>query len=151
MEDTFLHNLREHEKVRKIAHKIRTGLEKINPFVEASTALICPSCKHVCCIRKHGFYNLEDLIYMFALNKKLPEPFFGGNENDTCQFLTGNGCTIERQFRPSGCNWYFCDSLLEHMETFAEYQDFDNEIAEIAGLWLNMVEEFSRNINLPPE
>ena len=146
MEESFLNNSLEHNNVKKIAHQIKSGFEKINPFVQASTALICPTCKNVCCIRKHGFYNFEDFIYNFALNKSLPATRFEGNDNDMCQFLSVNGCIIERPFRPSGCNWYFCNSLLDHMETLPEYQDFDDEIGDIAALWLQMVEEFSRTI-----
>jgi hypothetical protein len=51
---------------------------------------------------------------------------------------------MERWLRPSGCTWYFCESLLDYMETQPAYRDFDDSLQDIACLWIEMVEEFEK-------
>jgi hypothetical protein len=51
---------------------------------------------------------------------------------------------MERSIRPSGCNWYFCDSLLDRMEVMPDYKIFDDSLRDAAELWLEMMEEFDR-------
>lgn len=51
---------------------------------------------------------------------------------------------MPRFVRPSGCNWYFCDSLLDHMEARSEYVEFDNDMRDVAELWLELMDEFAR-------
>ena len=53
---------------------------------------------------------------------------------------------MRRSVRPSGCNWYFCDPLLEHMEARSEYAEFDNDLRDVAELWLALMDEFQRVI-----
>jgi hypothetical protein len=130
------------QEVSYRAEKIKEGIEKINFFVQQSTAGVCPACKEVCCISKHGYYNFEDLVYLCALGLKPPALEFGRDESGPCQFLTPKGCSLERPFRPSGCNWYFCEALFDVMENMPGYHQFDDDIRGIAGLWMEMMEEF---------
>jgi hypothetical protein len=53
---------------------------------------------------------------------------------------------MERSVRPSGCNWYFCDPLFDHMESKAEYDKFDSELKDVAELWLELMGEYARVI-----
>jgi hypothetical protein len=131
------------QKVKGLALNIKDRIERISPFIQQTTQTVCPDCRDVCCIHKHGYYNYEDLIYIHALSLKPPVYEFGRRDSDPCQFLTENGCSMERPFRPSGCNWYFCDFLLDHIEKSFEYRKFDDSMGEIAELWLNMIKEFS--------
>jgi hypothetical protein len=142
LENIFSSNRDHRQKVRLLAEKIKKGIEKINFFVQQGTSNVCPGCKDVCCISKHGYYNFEDLVYLHALGLKPPALEFGKNDSEPCQFLTQNGCSLERPFRPSGCNWYFCEALFDVMETMPGYHQFDDDIKGIAELWLEMMQEF---------
>lgn len=141
LEDIF-RNRQHYLKVQELAQKIRDGFEKISPLIQHNTERICPDCTSVCCISKHGYYLFEDLIYLYALGRRPADCEFGREEMDPCQFLSQNGCSIERPFRPSGCTWYFCDPLLEYMEKRPYYHKFDELLRDIAELWMEMIEEF---------
>jgi hypothetical protein len=132
------------QKVTETARRIRAGVEKISPFIQHATATICPKCKDVCCISKHGYYNFEDLVYMHAIGLEAPQHNCGIADSDPCQFLSRNGCSMDRTVRPSGCNWYFCSALLDHMERMPGYREFDDTLKEVAELWMKMMEELKR-------
>jgi hypothetical protein len=133
-------------RIKRLAQKIKDGIENINPFIQRSTEIICPHCINICCINKHGYYNYEDLIYIIALGLEPPEYDFTRDNSAPCQFLSEKGCIMKRSVRPSGCNWYFCENLLEYMEQSPEYSKFDIELRNIAELWLEMIDEFERII-----
>ena len=130
------------QKVKDLAQKIKEGLQKISPFIQQSVEAVCPGCSNVCCVSKHGYYNYEDLVYIYALGLKIPDYDFVKKDSTPCQFLSEKGCIMERSVRPSGCNWYFCDSLLDHMEKRPEYAGFDNELKEVVEVWLELMNEF---------
>ncbi|OGW43143.1 MAG: hypothetical protein A2Y66_07580 [Nitrospirae bacterium RBG_13_41_22] len=142
LQERFLKHGHRLQKVKELALQIKDGIEKISPFIQQTTQTVCPECKNVCCISKHGYYNYEDLIYLHALSLRPPDYEFEIKDEDPCQFLSESGCSLDRPFRPSGCNWYFCESLLEHMEKKPDYQEFDNSLSEIAKLWMEMIDEF---------
>jgi hypothetical protein len=132
------------QRVRELAQKVKEGLDKINPFIQQSTEVVCPQCANVCCINKHGYHNSEDLVYIHALGLQLPDYNFDRDDSSFCQFLSKKGCVMPRSVRPSGCNWYFCDPLLEYMEARPEYGEFDDGLRDVAELWLEMMDEFHR-------
>ena len=134
------------QRIRELALKVKEGLEKINPFIQQSTEIVCPRCANVCCINKHGYHNSEDLIYIHALGLPLPDYNFDRDDATPCQFLSDKGCVMPRSVRPSGCNWYFCDSLLDHMEARIGYGEFDDDLRDVAELWLEMMDKFHRVI-----
>jgi hypothetical protein len=144
LEKTFSTRGHELNNVVRLASKIRDGIEKMDPLIQQANQIVCPACKNVCCISKHGYYNREDLIYLSALGLPPPLVIFGRNDGDPCQYLLENGCSIERWRRPSGCTWYFCDSLLDYMEPQQWYGDFDDSLRDVAELWLAMSEEFRK-------
>jgi hypothetical protein len=132
------------QKVREAARRTRAGIEKISPFIQQATQTVCPKCNDVCCLSKHGYYNFEDLVYMHALGLKVPQHEACRADSDPCQFLSEKGCSIDRTVRPSGCNWYFCSALLDHMEEMPGYREFDDALWEVAELWLEMMKEFAK-------
>jgi hypothetical protein len=144
LEEIFHEHGHKLPKVKELALNIKDGIERLSPFIQQNTQAVCPDCKDVCCINKHGYYNYEDLIYISALGLKLPPCEFRRKDSDPCQFLTENGCSMERSFRPSGCNWYFCDSLFDRMEKLPEYQEFDNSLQDVVDLWMELMKEFVR-------
>jgi len=131
-------------KVKEFAQRVKEGIEKISPFIQQSTEAVCPNCADVCCINKHAYYNYEDLIYIHALDLKTPDYDFEKKDSTPCQFLSGKGCVMNRSVRPSGCNWYVCSPLFDHMEARLEYGKFDDDLRDVAELWLEMIEEFHR-------
>jgi len=147
LETTFSGHRNDLTRIRNLAQKIRKGIEKINPFIQQATQSVCPGCKDVCCISKHGYYTFEDLMYLFALGLEPPDVIFGRNDTDPCQYLLENGCSMERSRRPSGCTWFFCDSLFDYMEQQPAYREFDDSLRDVAGLWIEMVEEFEKISN----
>lgn len=130
------------QKVKELARKYQLNMENISPFIENATQRVCPSCEEVCCINKHGYYNFEDLIYLNAIELKPPDYKPVGKDSEPCQFLISSGCSIKRSLRPSGCNWYFCDPLLEYIENLHGYRQFDDAIRDLAETWMMMIEEF---------
>jgi len=146
IEEIFSNQSHKLQKVRELAQKVKEGFEKINPFIQQSTEAVCPQCTNVCCINKHGYHNSEDLVYIHALDLQLPDYNFDRDDSAPCQFLSMRGCVMDRSVRPSGCNWYFCESLLDHMEARSEYGKFDNDLRDVAELWLEMMDEFHRVI-----
>jgi hypothetical protein len=141
--DIFLNHSGQLQRVKELAEKLKCLIEKISPLIEQITGTVCPCCADVCCISKHGYHNYEDLVYLSALGLKPPESEFGRKDTDPCRFLTEKGCSMERSVRPSGCNWYFCDPLLEEMEKRPDYREFDDFLQDAATLWTEMIEEFS--------
>jgi hypothetical protein len=131
-------------RVKELAQRVREGIEKISPFIQQSTKAVCPNCADVCCVNKHGYYNYEDLVYIHALGLKPPDYDFERKDSTPCQFLTETGCVMDRSVRPSGCNWYLCGPLFDHMEGRANYGAFDNDLRDVAELWLELMDEFSR-------
>jgi hypothetical protein len=137
------HSSRTSRKVKEIARRIRAGIEKISPFIQQATGTVCPKCEDVCCISKHGYHNFEDLVYIHALGLKATHHESGRADSDPCQFLSENGCSMDRTVRPSGCNWYFCNPLLDYMEEMPGYREFDDALKEVAELWMSMMKEFT--------
>jgi hypothetical protein len=150
LEEFFLNNGHELQEVKGLARKIKITFEKISPLIQQTTRTECPHCAEVCCIGKHGFYNYEDLVYLCALGLKPPSIGPARNAFDPCRFLTENGCSMERSVRPSGCNWYFCGPLLEVIEKRPDYHEFDDSLRDLAELWLEMIDKFSKISPLRP-
>lgn len=131
-------------RVKNIARSIANGIRTIDPFVREANRTICTRCKDVCCISKHGYHSAEDLLYLCALGIEPPPLVQGREETAPCHNLREYGCSIERWLRPSACTWYFCDPLLQHMESQPGYRAFDDLFRDIAEWWIEMVDEFRR-------
>ncbi len=144
MEELFYKEGHKLQRVKELAQRIKEGLEKISPFIQRSTEIVCPRCVNVCCINKHGYYNYEDLVYINALGLRPPDYDCEKRDSTPCQFLSEKGCVMDRSVRPSGCNWYFCESLFDYMEGRPEYATFDNDLRYIADLWMELMDEFNR-------
>lgn len=131
-EKFFIDNPGDMAFVTEKALNARGLIDGIDPFMQQSTSEVCPQCEKVCCMNRHGYYDYEDIIYIYALGLK--PPAYKKNITDTapCQFISGLGCTIERSLRPNRCNWFFCNDLIEHMEngpakSYREFLDSYND------------------------
>lgn len=122
----FMRRHGELAEVRTLAGEVAELSEQSGEFIQAHTAVVCPSCARVCCATRHSFHEVADIIYLCALGESLPVYAEGRTGSDPCQFIGAQGCTVKRSLRPYRCNWYFCAPLLEHMQETAarDYRKF---------------------------
>jgi hypothetical protein len=109
-------------------------IEKVDPFIQKSTEVVCPECRQVCCINKHSYHTHFDVLYMRALGAKTPRHEAGIADSDPCQFLSPHGCKLGRFLRPYRCTWYFCTPLLEYIRNspVRQYRAFVSCLEEIS-------------------
>jgi len=114
------------EEVRVLAEGVSDAIETAGTFIERHTSVVCPECLQVCCINRHSYHELRDVVCIHALGEKLPAYKKEAWDTEPCQFLGEKGCTLGRPLRPHRCNWYFCAPLLEHIQTVSarEYRRF---------------------------
>jgi len=140
-------------RVKHYARVLRDEIDGVSDFIQLNTSVVCPACEKVCCINKHGYYDHEDLIYVFALGLEHPVYREGVHDTAPCQFLSEHGCSKERSARPFRCNWYFCDALLVHMEQgpAQPYREFISRFQGIIETRQKMMDEFSRIARFPAD
>jgi epoxyqueuosine reductase QueG len=134
------------DAVTEKARLLKNAIEEVDAFIQHHTAKLCPLCQKVCCMNRFSYYDREDLIYIHALGLKPPAYKKGIDDTHSCQFISGQGCTIERTLRPFRCNWYFCIELISHMEAgpAKSYREFILRSQKIIEAKRAMVDEFSR-------
>lgn len=120
-------------KLHHTAVRIAGLIEAISPLIQEHTNAVCPSCESVCCINRHLHYTAEDIIIIHLLEEQVPVHNKDAAQNAPCQFLGKLGCTIKRSLRPYRCNWFFCNPLLEQLQSqsAARYRQFVDALAEI--------------------
>ena len=144
IEELFNNHKKNLSKVIELSLKVKEKIDEVDPFIQQNTSVVCPECEKVCCINRHAYYNSEDFIYIYALGLT-PHEYKNIDDKEPCQFLSEEGCRLERSLRPSGCNWYFCGSLYDSMEkTPKEYAEFDGTLRDLAELWMEMINEFRK-------
>ncbi|HTZ18794.1 MAG TPA: hypothetical protein VMB78_10190 [Dissulfurispiraceae bacterium] len=133
-------------EIRDLALSLRRKIDAVDGFIQANTAQVCPGCRKVCCINKHGYYDHQDLIYISALGLKPPPYREGISDTDPCQFLSEYGCTIDRSIRPFRCNWHFCNELIDHMNAgpAKPLREFNLQFRELQALRQEMTDHFFR-------
>jgi hypothetical protein len=137
-------------EVVRYAHCLSLLMEEVSPFIQRNTSAVCPGCKNICCVNRHGYYDHRDLVYVFALGASRPAYRDGVQDNDPCQFLSGSGCTLKRPLRPFRCNWYFCSALLAQMGNgpARPYRAFVSRFQEIIEVRRTMLEAFTARSRL---
>jgi len=100
----------------ELADELRQAFKAVSPFIEKHTAIVCPECRKVCCIDKHGRYDTNDLLFLRALGVKKHDDLPDREESAPCRYLNENGCSRERWERPFRCTQFFCDALLKSLE-----------------------------------
>ena len=110
------------------------SFERLTPFIEKHTSLVCPSCVKVCCANRHGTPEAEDFIFFRALGVEAKPA--GGEPDAVCSLLGKTGCALPRWQRPFRCTWYFCPPLLESMKggSGRQYRAFVEELARLVDL-----------------
>ncbi len=118
------------EEVKRRAAGVSAAVEDSGLFIEQHTSVVCPACLQVCCINRHSYHELADIVCILALGERPPVYTRVVADTKPCQFLGEKGCSVRRALRPHRCNWYFCAPLLDHIKAVPamEYRWF------IAGL-----------------
>jgi hypothetical protein len=99
------------------AKRIRQALVDLSPMIEEYTARVCPDCRDVCCKQRHGIMNKQDMRYLSALNAPLPSYDPDRPIDGPCQFMAAGGCVRPRWLRPWRCTSYFCEALLDALNS----------------------------------
>lgn len=141
-----LENRNELTQIVHYAHLIQKGIDTLSPLIQEITSAVCPACEEVCCRNRHGYYDHEDLVYIYSLGLKPPVYCDGIKDSDLCQFLSAQGCSRERSVRPFRCTWYFCSPLIQYMENgpARPSRELRRRLQEVIDLRREMLEEFSR-------
>lgn len=132
--------------VRRRAREVAEGISAVDAFLQENTAAVCPSCRKVCCANRHAYYDYEDLIYIYALGRRPPPYAERRGDAEPCQFIGAAGCSVPRPLRPFRCTWYFCDTLLQHIESgpAKAYRLFVNRFRQTVSARGAMSDEFFR-------
>ena len=115
--------------------RLMTGsFEKLGPYIERYTSVVCPRCTKVCCANRHGTPEEEDFTFYRALGVEARPA--EGPPGAVCSLLGSTGCVLPRWRRPFRCTWYFCPPLLEEMRRDGgrPYRDFVSELARLVDL-----------------
>jgi hypothetical protein len=133
VEDLFSNCADDLEELRGRAAGVSAAVETAGLFIERHTSVLCPACLKVCCVNRHSYHELADIICICALGERAPFYSRGAGDTEPCQFLGERGCSIRRPLRPHRCNWYFCGPLLEHIQTVParEYRRFIAALRDI--------------------
>jgi hypothetical protein len=132
------------EKIRDLAFSASKSMENLDSMLQQHTASVCSECRSVCCINRHSYHSFEDIVYIYALNKKMPAHTAGIQDSMPCQFLGKKGCCLPRLLRPYRCNWYFCSPLLERIEERPSryYRLFITTLQDITTTRQRLIQEF---------
>ena len=130
--------------LRNLAEETRALFQSLDPDIEGLTQTVCPSCKDVCCISRHGQAAADDLIYMNALAIRVPVRDSKRPDGAACRYLESSGCGLPRYARPYRCTWYFCSPLLEAMGEMKPRQAraLEGKLARLSSLRNRMMEVY---------
>jgi hypothetical protein len=103
-------------RMGELAREAADAVEAISPLIEHHTSAVCPGCLRVCCVNRHSYHELSDIVYLSSLGERPPAYRQGVPDADPCQFLDERGCRLRRSRRPHRCNWFFCSPLLDHIQ-----------------------------------
>jgi hypothetical protein len=132
-------------KIISIAAEVSGLIEKLDPFVQGYSAVVCSGCPEVCCINRHLRYDLSDRIYMHALGCTIPNHPPEEADTEPCRFLGKEGCGLDRSLRPYRCTWFFCATLLDHIQEHTPtslYREFITLLRSISEKRQEMIEEY---------
>ena len=100
-----------------IAQKLKALLIELSPLIDEYTSRKCPDCRDVCCKQRRCSLDAVDSRYVGALGHAAPVYDPARLPDGPCQFMGPNGCITPRWLRPWRCTWYFCDPLLEALNS----------------------------------
>jgi hypothetical protein len=87
-------------RMRELAVEAAEAVEAISPVIERHTSVVCPGCLRVCCVNRHSYRELGDVVCLSSLGERPPAYREGAPDSDPCQFLGERGCLLRRSLRP---------------------------------------------------
>ncbi len=133
VEQAFLASGSELAGLRELARETADAVEALSPVIERHTSAVCPDCMRVCCVNRHSYHELGDILYLYSLGERPPDYRKDIRDAEPCQFLGERGCRLMRSLRPHRCNWFFCAPLLDRIQSLParEYRAFIAGLEEI--------------------
>jgi len=130
------------EGLREVAEENRRLIESLDVHMEALTRRVCPTCRDVCCISRHGRPAADDLVYYKALNLVPPPSEPDRPDTSPCHQLGASGCRLPRAERPYRCTWYFCTPLIEALDRLPARQArvLDAQLSRLSSARIRLVE-----------
>lgn len=122
------------DALQRAARPFLEAFDRIDPFIQSYTELICPTCWNVCCAQIHGLPEFADVVGFRALGLFVPDYDLTRDLNGPCQFMGDRGCLLPRIQRPYRCTWYFCEPLLFQIEIgpSSQYRHFIEMVQALA-------------------
>lgn len=139
-------------QARNAAGRMRELINAVDPFIQEQTAVVCPRCTTVCCIDRHGSFDLHDLVYAFCLELPVPRYEAIREETDPCRFLAPTGCILPRHERPFRCTWHFCDTLIAHFQTLSarRVREFNRTFQHLQEVRAEMLHQLEQAVTRKP-
>jgi hypothetical protein len=126
------------------ADVLETRLQALFPMLDDLCLNTCPWCLEPCCRVAKVWFDFKDLLFLHFARKPIPlNPPLSALE-DTCRFLSREGCTLPRSSRPWICTWYLCPvqtAILRKRDSL-QYDAFNRIVREIKILREALEEEF---------
>lgn len=91
-------------------HQLQRQLHAL--FIQAQGLKHCQNCLGSCCERGNNHMTLVNVL-SGLLARTLPAADF----NQTCPFLTAQGCALRVESRPFNCVTFICDTIEECLST----------------------------------
>ena len=112
----------------QLSHDILKLYREVDIYTKSFTGLVCRKCPDPCCVNRHAYPDVEDLIFFEISGLRPPSYAFDSKDTAPCMFLTKKGCMLPRPKRSYRCTWYFCEKVLDEFEKNAPmaYRDFEN-------------------------
>src|SRR5512135_3687068 len=96
VEQALLASGREMAGLRELAKEVADAVETLSPFIEQHTSAVCPDCMRVCCVNRHSYHELGDIVYLYSLGERPPDYSKDIPDPEPCQFLGERGCRLRR-------------------------------------------------------
>ncbi len=125
------------------AQRLKQLLIDSSPLIEEYTSAVCPTCTDVCCKQKHGLYREGDCHYLESLGERIPDRDPARPLEGPCEAMTSHGCIHPRWLRPFRCTWWFCNPLLNALNSGPprKMRRISSLLQEMSDLWGELTEK----------
>ena len=132
----------------QIANDTRVGLESIFSCLDDLGQVTCPHCADVCCLSASPWYDMRDLLFLHLSRIPIPLTQAISGINETCCYISHNGCTLPRITRPWICTWYLCPVQTANLKErqASQWQTLAGVLGDIKARRKEMEDEFIRVI-----
>ena len=135
-------------RARISARLIQKNFQRLFPLMEDLCLKVCLICKEKCCRHAKPWYDFRDLIYLHLCELDPPNAQPIGHVNNSCRYLTSDGCGLPREIRPWICTWYICpdqNNILK-MGPYTQNQAINSTLLQIKSQRKTLENEFIQAI-----